>query len=174
MWHLRVGGVAKVILLKKDETTPNDEPTNFRMISLTLIVGKLYHTLEAKRTVDFMVSNKYLDPTALKAYIEGINGCVEHVTLVQEVIQHARLNHKTAHLTCFDLEDDFGSVSHMLIPHVTNHYHIPTKISNYIFNLYLKLVGIVYTKAWESDAFQFLKGFFAGDPFSGIIFFNCF
>ena len=49
-------GVSKVILIKKDEETPNDEPTNFRMISLSLNIGKLYHTLEAQRTIDFMVS----------------------------------------------------------------------------------------------------------------------
>ena len=117
-----------------------------------------------------MVSNKYLDPTAQKAYIEGINGSVEHVTVIQEIIQHAKLNHKTVHLTWFDLEDAFGSVSHMLIPHVMNHYFIPTQISNYITNMYSKLVGKVHTKSWESEVFRFLKGVFQGDCFSGIIF----
>ena len=36
-----------------------------------------------------------MDPSAQKAYIDGINGCIEHVTVVQEVLQHAKLNHKT-------------------------------------------------------------------------------
>jgi hypothetical protein len=160
---------SKVILIKKDENGSDDDPTNFRMISLTLNIGKLYHSLEAQRMIDFMVGNKYLDPLAQKAYIEGINGCVEHVTVVQEIIQHAKLKHKTVHITWFDLEDAFGSVPHVLIPFVMAHYNIPTIITKYISNLYSKLKGKVTCQDWESDLFQFLKGVFQGDPLSGVI-----
>ena len=125
------------------------------MISLTMNIGKLYHSLEAQRAIDFMVANQYLDPVAQKAYIEGINGCVEHVTVVQEVIQHARLNHKTVHITWFDLEDAFGSVCHVLIPFVMKHYYIPTQITKYISNLYSKLKGRVICDDWESEIFKF-------------------
>ena len=140
------------------------------MISLTLNIGKLYHTLEAQRAINFMVANKYLDPIAQKAYIDGINGCVEHVIVIQEIIQHSKINHKTVHITWFDLEDAFGSVSHMLIPYVMNYYYIPTQITRYISNLYSKLKGYVKSNKWQSDIFSFLKGVFQGDPFSGIIF----
>ena len=161
---------SKVILIKKDENGSDDDPTNFRMISLTLNIGKLYHSLEAQRMINFMVGNNYLDPLAQKAYIEGINGCVEHVTVVHEIIQHAKLNHKTVHNTWFDLEDAFGSVSHVLIPFVMKYYSIPTEITRYISNLYSKLKGKVVCQDWESDLFQFLKGVFQGDPLSGVIF----
>ena len=60
-------GSSKVILIKKNTDCPDDDITNVRMISLTLNIRKLYHTLEAKRTMDFMVANKYLDPVAQKA-----------------------------------------------------------------------------------------------------------
>ena len=69
------------------------------MISLTLNIGKLFHTLESHRTLQFMLENKYLDPTAQKAYVDGIDGCVEHVMVVQETLQHTKLNKKTVHLT---------------------------------------------------------------------------
>jgi hypothetical protein len=68
-----------------------------------------------------MITNGYLDPSAQKAYMNGINGCVEQVQVVQEVIQHAKSNHRTAHITWFDLVDAFGSLSHMLILHVLQH-----------------------------------------------------
>ena len=71
-------GLSKVILIKKNPEEPDNDPTNFRMISLTLNMGKLYHTLEAHRTMQYMVKNKYLDPVAQKAYVDGVNGCVEH------------------------------------------------------------------------------------------------
>ena len=84
------------VILKKDPAATDDEPTHFRIISLTLNIGKLNHTLEAGRTLRLMLENKYLDPIAQKAYIDGINGCTEHVTVVQEVIQHAKLNRKNS------------------------------------------------------------------------------
>ena len=128
-------GLSKVILIKKNQDDPDNEPTNFRMISLTLNMGKLYHTLEAQRTMEYMVANKYLDPAAQKAYIDGVNGCVEHVVVVQEIIQHAKKNHETMHATWFDLEDAFGSVPHMLIPHVMTYYHLPKSKVSYITSL---------------------------------------
>ena len=141
------------------------------MIALTMNISKLYHTLESQRTLDFMVQNGYLDPKIQKAYIEGVNGCVEHITVIQEIIQHSRLNHKTSHTTWFDLEDAFGNVSHIkLIPYVMKYYNIPSQIVNYIVSLYSKLFGKVVTETWESDTISFKKGTFQGDPFSGILF----
>ena len=163
-------GTSKIVLVKKNRDDPDNEPCNYRMISLTLNIGKLYHTLEAKRTMEFMLENNYLDPSAQKAYVEGVNGCVEHVTVVQEVIQHATLTKSTAHLTWLDLEDAFGSVPHVLIPHVLLYYHIPKQIIAYIASLYSKLRGKVYTSEWESEFVMFLKGVFQGDPYSGVIF----
>ena len=130
------------------------------MISLPLNIGKIFHTLEAGRTLKFMLENKYLNPTAQKAYVDGVNGCMEHVTVVQEVIQHANLNHKTVHATWFDLMDAFGSVSHALIPYVMTHYHIPKRIITYIASLYSKLHGQVSTKEWHTEVFKFLRGVF--------------
>ena len=85
-----------------------------------------------------MINNGYLDTTAQKAFVEGINGCVEHIQVVQEVIQHARLNKKTVHITWFDLA---GSVSHELIPLVLAHYNLPDNIIQYITDLILLSSG---------------------------------
>ena len=74
------------------------------------------------------------------------------------------------HLTAFDCEDAFGSVPHTLIPHVMSHYYLPESIITYVTSLYTKLQGKVCTKDWETELFQFLKGVFQGDPYSGVIF----
>ena len=152
----------------KNGSTNN--PSNFRMIALTSNIAKLFHTIEAQRTLDIMIENKYLDPTAQKAYLDGVNGCVEHISVVQEIIDHAVSNKKTAHLTWFDLEYAFGSLNHMLIQYVFKYYHIPQKIVTYITSLYSKLQGTVETKEWSSETFNFLRGAFQGDPCSGAIF----
>ena len=92
---------SKITLIPKTDEDPSD-PTHFRMISLTSNVGKLYHTLESSRTISYMIMNKYLDPSAQKAYIQGINGCIEHVQVIKEVIQHAKANHKSVYITWID------------------------------------------------------------------------
>ena len=162
---------SKIILIPKDtEHIDTSNPSSFRMISLTANIGKLYHTLESTRTLNFMINNKYLDPSAQKAYIQGINGCVEHVQVIQEVIQDAKFHKKTVHITWVDLIDAFGSLSHMLINHVLLHYHLPTQIIKYIADIYSKLKGRIKTKDWESDIIEFLRGAFQGDPYSGVIF----
>ena len=58
----------------------------------------------------------------------------------------------------------------MLIPHVLLHYNLPVEIINYIKNIYSKLKGKIKTKDWQTEVFDFLKGVFQGDPFSGTIF----
>ena len=63
-------GASRVVLIKKNAGDPDDTPTNFRMISLTLNVGKLFHTLKAQSIMQFMLDNNYMDPTAQKAYIQ--------------------------------------------------------------------------------------------------------
>ena len=75
-----------------------------------------------------MISNIYFDPTAQKAYIDGVNRCVEHITVAQEISGHTVSSKKLAHLTWFDLEDAFGSLNHVLIPYVFQYYNIPNKI----------------------------------------------
>ena len=47
-------GSCKIVLIqKKNKGDPNSEPRNFRMISLTLNIGKLYRTLEAQKLWTF-------------------------------------------------------------------------------------------------------------------------
>ena len=41
-------GESKIILIKKNESGPDNEPSIFCMISLTFNIGKLYHTLKAQ------------------------------------------------------------------------------------------------------------------------------
>jgi hypothetical protein len=123
--------------------------------------------MEASRSISYMITNKYLDPSAQKAYINSINGRVEHIQVVQEVMQHAKANKKTVHITWFDLVDAFGSIPHMLIPYVLQHYHLPPQIISYITSMYSQLEGRVKTQEWETEIFRFIRGAFQGCPYSG-------
>ena len=89
------------------------DPAMFRMIALTSTMGK------------FMWDNKYIDETTQKAFLRGVNGCVEHIQVIQEVIQDAKHRHRTVHFSWFDLSDAYGSIPHNLIEICLRHYHVP-------------------------------------------------
>jgi hypothetical protein len=90
--------------------------------------------------------------------------------IMQKIVNHAKHNKKTVHITWFDLEDAFGSVSHDLIPVALKQIDLPENIKLYIVSLDSKLKGKVKTADWISNSFDFDKGVFQGDPLSLIIF----
>ena len=157
-----------VKLLHKAGST--DEPSNFRPLALSSSLGKPYHQIKAARLNQFMVSNGYINTSHQKAFLSNINGCMEHIKVLQEVIQDAKANKKTVHISWFDLTDAFGSVSHDLIQLCLEHFNIPERERKYIKSLYSQLNGKISTKNWVSDVFEFLKGIFQGDPYSPSIF----
>ena len=163
---------SRVSLIYKAGDNPLRE--NFRMISLTSCVSKLYHQILADRSVDFLTKNGYIDSKVQKPFINGINGCVEHNTILHEIIADSKSKKRTAHVTFFDLADAFGSVSHELIKASLRRFHMPQNVLLYINNLYSRLASLVTGDGWSSEKFTFKKGVFQGDPFSPSIFLACF
>ena len=104
---------------------PTRIPSNFRMIALTSCIGKTYHLLLEKRFASYLTDNNYIDKTLQKAFLPGINGCIEHNITLDEIISQAKTKKKTMHITFFDLEDAFGSVPHSLILHTLKRLHFP-------------------------------------------------
>ena len=162
----------KVTLIHKGGDT--NLPEHFRMISLTSCVSKVFHQILANRLVYYMTENRFIDPDVQKAFINGINGCVEHNQVLQEIISHSKAKKRTVHVTFFDLADAFGSVSHELISHSLRRFPVPGNLMIYIGNLYGRLQGSVKGNKWSSESFVFNKGVFQGDPLSPIIFLTCF
>ena len=129
------------------------EPFNFKPIALTSVVGKLFHQILSESK--FVVGNGFIDPKIQKAFLRGLSGCPDHN--LNEIINHAKLKNRTVHITWFDLEDAFGSVSHDLIPVCLDRMHIPPNVRDYIVALYRNLRGKVWTANLETDEFAFNK-----------------
>ena len=58
-------------------------PANFRPLALSSCIGKPFHQIKADRMSEYMVKNNYIELTIQKAFIAGINGCVEHIQVLQ-------------------------------------------------------------------------------------------
>ena len=155
------------LIHKKGEAS---DPTNFRMIALSGCVGKTFHLLLNSRLTSFLIDNKLIDPTMQKAFLPGINGCIEHNLAMEEIMKDARKQKRTAHITFFDLEDAFGSVPHSLIIESLKMNFLPQNIIDYFSQLYSSCQAVVQTPTWRSDPFHFRRGVFQGDPLSPTIF----
>ena len=121
-----------------------------------------------------MLGNRFLDSETQKAFLRKISGCQDHNLVLGEIINHAKSNNRTVHVTWFDLEDAFGSVSHDLISISLDRMKLPANVKDYIVSLYGNLRGKIRTSNWVSKEFDFRKGVFQGDPLSPIIFLVCF
>ena len=124
--------VVKLIHKKGDSS----EPTNFRMIALFGCIGKTFHLLLNHRLTSYLLKNNLIDPTMQKAFLPGINDCIEHNIAMEEIIKDARARKKTVHITFFDLEDAFDSVPHDLIQETLQRNHIPENICTYFSSFY--------------------------------------
>ena len=85
------------------------------MVALTSCLGKTYHLLLAKRFTSYLTANHFIDSSLQKAFLLGINGCVERYITLDEIIKNAKTKKKTVRVTLFDLKDAFGSIPHALI-----------------------------------------------------------
>ena len=157
-----------VVLAHKDGDTA--DPSMFRMIALTSTLGKPYHQIKAERMAQFMTKNGYIDESTQKAFLKGVNGCIEHTQVLQEVIQDAKQKKRVVHVSWYDLTDAYGSIPHNLIEHCLKHYHVPQREIDYIMDLYAKLEGRIVSQEWKSELFKFCRGIFTGDNYSPIIF----
>ena len=70
---------------------PADDPSNFRMIALSGCIGKTFHLLLADRLTKYLTVNNLIDPTMQKAFLPGINGCIEHNMVLDELIKGAHI-----------------------------------------------------------------------------------
>ena len=68
--------------------------------------------MKTERMVKFMRDNDYIDETSQKAFLKGINGCVQ---VIQEILQDAKHRKKTVYFSWYDLSDVYGSIPHNLI-----------------------------------------------------------
>jgi len=143
---------------------------SWRMIALSSVIGKIFHTIIGRRMALFLTQNNYIDSTVQKMYLKDISGCTEHSFTMLEVIKNARAIQNTVHITNLDLADAFGSVPHNLIEFAMEYYSIPIPVREYMMNLYSKLQGKVSVNGILTDTFNFLTGTFQGDPGSAIIF----
>ncbi|XP_021349432.1 uncharacterized protein LOC110466448 [Mizuhopecten yessoensis] len=142
----------------------------FRTISLLSVEGKIFFSILAKRMTAYMVENSYVDTSSQKGGIPGFSGCVEHTSVISQLIREAKQKKGNLTVVWLDLANAYGSVPHKLIEAALDHYHIPEHIRKMIMS-YFGGIQLRFTVGESTTAWQDLeKGIVTGCTISPILF----
>ena len=98
-------GQAHIKLLYK--SGGRHDPSNFRPIALTSVVGKLFHKIISRRIETYLRHNDVLDASTQKGFISGMPDVFEHIYTLSAIMQDALSNGKPLMITFIDLKNAF-------------------------------------------------------------------
>ena len=122
----RAGGV---FIPKEKESS---DLSQFRMISLLNVEGKIFFSVVAQRLASYLERNGLIDSTVQKAGIPGFAGCLEHTSMIWHQIQTAKTEKKDLNVVFLDLANAFGSVPHSLIWSSFHYFKVPEIVVNLV------------------------------------------
>ena len=142
----------------------------FREISLLDVEAKIFWAVIAKRLTNFLLTNKYIDPSVQKGGIPGHSGCLEHTASITQLIKEAKEGKTTLSAIWLDLAKAYPSVPHQLIKEALGHYHVPQEVTDltmeHLGSLQMRFTVGKVTTGWQ----RLEKGIMAGCTVSVILF----
>ena len=81
----------------------NEDPANFRPITLQPVLSKVFTSILRNRIHDFCYKNKFIESNLQKGFWDNISGCVEHTKTLTHIINDARKKQKSLIIALLDL-----------------------------------------------------------------------
>ena len=160
--------VAEGVLIRKEDGAK--DISKFRTISLLNVEGKLFFSFKAKRLLDYLLGNKYIDTTIQKGGIPDISGCLEHTALLSQLIQEAKAGKKNLVVTWLDISNAYGSIPHKLIRKALEAAHVNERMLELIDKYYDNAKIRFTTKQFKTDWQNLEKGIITGCTLSVVLF----
>ncbi len=161
-------GKAEGVYVPKEENSTGIG--QFRPISLLSTEVKIFLSIISIRTTRFMICNKYIDTSVQKGGIPGFSGCLEHNSVITELIQRAKKERKSLSVVWLDMANAYGSIPHAVIYHAMDTYHIPDKVKSLVKNYFdscrMRFTVGGFTTSWQNLE----KGIMTGCTVSIILF----
>ena len=101
-----------------------DNPANFRPITLVSIPLKLFTSCLHNKIFQFLADNNYIEHIIQKGFTPKLSGALEHTAQMAHIINNARLKQRSLIITLLDLKNAFGEVHHNLKIEVLKYHHI--------------------------------------------------
>ncbi|XP_067132582.1 uncharacterized protein [Centruroides vittatus] len=147
---------------------PLDDISNWRPISLSCTIGKLYTACLANRLLKWCEQNDRLSP-AQKGFVH-YEGCQDHNYILQTTIQDARRQRKSCHIAWLDLCNAFGSIPHETLWRSLEWIGLHHNSIDIIKTLYTGGSTRVRTNSGYLPPIPILSGVRQGCPISPILF----
>ena len=104
--------VSEGIFAPKEQNST--EINQFRTISLLNVEGKIFMSLLSRRLTSFLLKNEYIDTSVQKGGIPGVAGCMEHTSVITQIIREAKEKGELA-VIWLDLANAYVTLPHQLI-----------------------------------------------------------
>ncbi|XP_075304756.1 retrovirus-related Pol polyprotein from type-1 retrotransposable element R2 [Odontesthes bonariensis] len=159
---------AEGVWIPKEESSITIE--QFRIISLLSVEGKIFFSIVARRLMEFLLRNTYIDTCVQKGGVPKVPGCIEHTGVVTQLIREARDGKGDLAVLWLDLANAYGSMPHKLVETSLDRHHVPGKIKDLILDYY-SCFSLRVTSGTVTSAFHRLeKGIITGCTISVVLF----
>ena len=152
----------------------NDDPSNFRPITLESIPLKIFTSCLRNAIYSFLASNNFIEHGIQKGFTPNLSGTLEHTAQMADIINKARIRQRSVVITLLDLKNAFGEVHHNLIQSVLDYHHIPEHIKFVIKSLYTDFQTSIITSEFRTPFISVGRGVLQGDCLSPLLFNMCF
>lgn len=125
---------AEGVLIPKEEDSK--EISQFRIISLLSVEGKIFFGIVPKRLADFFLKNRYIDTSVQKGGVPSVPGCLEHTGVVTQLLREARESKGNLVVLWFDLANAYGSMPHKMVLQTLEKHHVPAVVRDIILDYY--------------------------------------
>src|SRR4051812_2312194 len=155
-----------ILIYKKGEKS---DPANWRPISITRTIYKLYSGLLSSRLTLHLVEHRILHQ-GQKGFMPA-DGVLEHNYLLQTLINRARGSGRGEVAIAFcDFADAFGSIPHVAIKASLLHYNLGEDLAEICADMYKDCTTTIQSSEGATDPIPLKSGVHQGDPFSSLIF----
>ena len=158
-----------IMLFKKGA---DDDVKSWRPISLTPTLYRIVmgHVANVVQTLN---SRSHIFCHAQKGFTANVNGCSEHIGVLNELISHATRHKNDINILTLDFANAFGSVDHRQIVDSLLAFGFPTSFCNMIKDLYRDNTTCISVSGEYSSKIPMERGVRQGCPFSPILFNVC-
>ena len=158
-----------IMLYKKGDS---DNVKSWRPISLTPTLYRIVMGHVANVVQDANKRNPIFS-CAQKGFVANVNGCSEHIGVLNELFSHATRNKKDINVVTLDFANAFGSVDHRQIVNSLVSLGFPKPFCRWIKDLYNENVTTISVNGENSQMIPMERGVRQGCPFSPILFNLC-
>ena len=160
----------KILVHKKGY---QDNPANFRPITLDSIPLKVFTSCLRNKIFQFLADNNYIEHLIQKGFTPKLSGTLEHTAQMVHIINNARLKQRSLIITLLDLMNAFGEVHHNLMSEVLKYHHIPSHIMKLVKSLYRGVQTSIITSDFTTPYITVERGVLQGDCLSPLLFNMC-